>query len=133
MYFFDTNMCIFIIKNKFQNVMDKLKKNRKRGLYLSSITLAELEFGIENADPAYNIKNRMALMNFLTLFEVKCFDEYAAKEYGKIKKELKDKKYLIGPFDMLIGAHAKSLNMILVTNNTEEFKRINGLKIEDWK
>ncbi|MCL2721961.1 MAG: type II toxin-antitoxin system VapC family toxin [Treponema sp.] len=113
--------------------MDKLKKNRKRGLYLSSITLAELEFGIENADPAYNIKNRMALMNFLTLFEVKCFDEYAAKEYGKIKKELKDKKYLIGPFDMLIGAHAKSLNMILVTNNTEEFKRINGLKIEDWK
>jgi len=133
MYLFDTNMCIFIIKQKFQNVMDKLKKNRKKGLHLSSITLAELEFGIENADPAYKTKNRMALMNFLSLFEIKYFDENAAKEFGKIKKELKDKKCIIGPFDMLIGAHAKSLKMILVTNNTEEFKRIEGLKIEDWK
>jgi len=132
MYLFDTNMCIFIIKQKYKNVMDKLKKNRKKGFYLSSITLAELEFGIENADPAFNTKNRMALMNFLVLFEVKYFDENAAKEFGKIKKELKDKKCLIGPLDMLIGAHAKSLNMILVTSNIEEFKRIDGLKIEDW-
>jgi tRNA(fMet)-specific endonuclease VapC len=60
------------------------------------------------------------------------FDENASKEYGKIKKDLKDRKCLIGPFDMLIGAHAKSLKMTLVTNNTKEFERINGLKIEDW-
>jgi len=133
MYLFDTNMCIFIIKRKFPNVMDKLKKNRKKGFYLSSITLAELEFGIENANPEYKEKNTIALMEFLSIFEVKNFDENAAKEYGIIKKDLKERNCLIGSYDMLIGAHAKSLKMILVTNNTDEFQRINGLKIEDWK
>ena len=133
MYLFDTNMCIFIIKRKFPNVMDKLKKNRKKGFYLSSITLAELEFGIENANPEYKEKNTIALMEFLSIFEVKNFDENAAKEYGIIKKDLKERNCLIGSYDMLIGAHAKSLKMILVTNNTDEFQRIKGLKIEDWK
>ena len=94
--------------------------------------MAELEFEIENADPLYNTKNRIALMQFLSIFEIKKFDENAAKEYGKVKKDLKDKKCLIEPFDMLIGAHAKSLKMTLVTNNTNEFKRIKDLTIEDW-
>jgi len=132
MFLLDTNICIFIIKGKNSKVLDNLKKNRKKGLYISSITLAELEFGIENADPLYNTKNRIALMQFLSIFEIKNFDENAAKEYGKIKKDLKDKKCLIGPFDMLIGAHAKSLKMTLVTNNTNEFKRIKDLTIKDW-
>jgi tRNA(fMet)-specific endonuclease VapC len=132
MFLLDTNICIFIIKGKNSKVLDNLKKNRKKGLYISSITLAELEFGIENADPLYNTKNRIALMQFLSIFEIKNFDENAAKEYRKVKKDLKDKKCLIGPFDMLIGAHAKSLKMTLVTNNTNEFKRIKALTIEDW-
>ena len=103
MYLFDTNMCIFIIKRKFPNILDKLKKNRKKGFYISSITLAELEFGIENANPEYKEKNTIALMEFLSIFNVKNFDEYAAKEYGIIKKDLKDRNCLIGPYDMLIG------------------------------
>ena len=64
--------------------------------------------------------------------EIKYFDENAAKEYGILKKDLKDRKCLIGPFDMLIGAHAKSLKMTLVTNNTREFERIPDLKLADW-
>jgi tRNA(fMet)-specific endonuclease VapC len=71
-------------------------------------------------------------MEFLTIMEIKHFDENAAKEYGAIKKELKDRNWLIGPFDMLIGAHAKSLNMTLATNNLNEFERIQNLKIENW-
>jgi tRNA(fMet)-specific endonuclease VapC len=63
---------------------------------------------------------------------IKHFDENAAKEYGIIKKDLKDINHIIGPFDMLIGAHAKSLNMTLVTNNIREFERIENLKIENW-
>lgn len=63
---------------------------------------------------------------------IKQFDEHAAKEFGILKKDLKDKNNLIGPFDMLIGAHAKSLNMTLVTNNEREFERIKDLKIENW-
>jgi len=132
MYLFDTNMCVFIIKKKFPQALEKIKKNRKKGLYISSITLAELEFGIENANQEYKTKNRLALMEFLSIFEIKNFDENASKEYGIIKKDLKDRNCLIGPFDMLIAAHAKSLKMALVTNNTGEFERVKSLMIEDW-
>ena len=132
MYMLDTNMCIFIIKKKNENVLVKLNQKRKKGLCISSITLAELEFGIENADQEYKAKNRIALMEFLTIMEVKYFDENAAKEYGLIKKDLKDRKCLIGSFDILIGAHARSLMITLVTNNSREFTRIRGLKVEDW-
>jgi tRNA(fMet)-specific endonuclease VapC len=71
-------------------------------------------------------------MQFLTIIEVKPFDEKASAEFGKIKKDLKDRKCLIGPYDMLIRAHARSLGLILVTNNVKEFERIRDLKIENW-
>jgi tRNA(fMet)-specific endonuclease VapC len=128
----DTNICIYIIKKKTENVLRKLKQKRKKGLYISTITLAELEFGNANADSSYKEKNRLALLEFLTIIGIKHFDENAAKEYGIIRKDLKDRNYLIGAFDMLIGAHAKSLNMTLVTNNVREFERIQDLKIENW-
>ena len=132
MFMLDTNMCIFIIKKKSEKVLKQLMKNRKKGLCISVITLAEMEFGIENAGQEYKARNRIALMEFLTIMEIKYFDENAAKEYGILKKELKDRKCLIGPFDMLIGAHARSLKMTLVTNNTGEFERIPDLKLADW-
>jgi tRNA(fMet)-specific endonuclease VapC len=141
----DTNICIYIIKKKTDTVLSKLKRNRKKGLYISTITLAELEFGNANADSSYKERNQIALLEFLSIMGIKQFDENAAKEYGLLKKDLKDKNYLIGPFepqpspqgegsplDMLIGAHAKSLNMTLVTNNVKEFERIKDLKIENW-
>jgi len=130
MYMLDTNICIYIIKKKPQKVLDQLKKNRKKGLYISTITLAELEFGNENS--LYKEKNKIALMEFLSIINIVNFDEKSAKEFGIIKKHLKDINKIIGPYDMLIGAHAKSLNMILVTNNTKEFERIEDLKIENW-
>ena len=132
MYMLDTNMCIYIIKKKTDSVLKKIKQKRNKGLFISSITLAELEFGNENANNLYKEKNRVALMEFLTIIGIKHFEENAAKEFGIIKKDLKDRNCLIGPYDMLIGAHAKSLGMILVTNNTNEFERIKDLKIENW-
>ena len=132
MFMLDTNMCILIIKKKYENVLDKLRKNRQKGLCISSITLAELEFGIENAEYEYRARNRIALMEFLSIMGVKDFDENASKAYGILKKDLKDRKCLIGPLDMLIGAHAKSLKMTLVTNNTKEFEKIQDLKVVDW-
>ncbi|MDR2410246.1 MAG: type II toxin-antitoxin system VapC family toxin [Bacteroidales bacterium] len=130
MYMLDTNICIYIIKKKTEKILKTLKQKRKSGLSISTITLAELEYANENS--IYKEKNKIALMEFLTIIDIREFDEKAAQGYGMIKKELKDKRCLIGPFDMLIGAHAKSLNMILVTNNTKEFERINGLKMENW-
>ena len=130
MYMLDTNICIYIIKKKPQKVLDQLKTYKGKGLYISTITLAVLEFGNENS--LYKEKNKIALMEFLTIINIANFDEHAAKEFGVIKKSLISRNKLIGPYDMLIGAHAKSLNMILVTNNTKEFKRIEGLEIENW-
>jgi len=132
MYMLDTNICIYIIKKKTDTVLSKLKKNRKKGLYISTITLAELEFGNANADSSYKERNQLALLEFLSIMDIKHFDENAAKEYGLLKKDLKDKNCIIGSFDMLIGAHAKSLNMTLVTNNVKEFERIKDLRIENW-
>jgi tRNA(fMet)-specific endonuclease VapC len=126
----DTNICIYIIKKKNQKILDQLKKNKEKGLYISTITLAELEFGNENS--LYKERNKIALMEFLTIINIVNFDEKSAKEFGVIRKYLKDRNKIIGPYDMLIGAHAKSLNMTLVTNNTKEFKRIKDLKIENW-
>jgi tRNA(fMet)-specific endonuclease VapC len=126
----DTNMCIYIIKKKTEGVLEELQNKRKDGLAISTITLAELEYGNENSQ--YKEKNKMALIQFLTIIDVKPFDEKASKEFGKIKKDLKDRKCLIGPYDMLIGAHAKSLGLILVTNNLKEVEMINDLRIENW-
>jgi tRNA(fMet)-specific endonuclease VapC len=130
MYMLDTNICIYIIKKKTEHILKQLQDKRGNGLAISSITLAELEFGNENS--MYKEKNKIALMEFLAIIDIKQFDEKAAKEYGIIRKDLKDRNCLIGPLDMLIGAHAKSLNMILVTNNIKEFKRIKDLQIENW-
>jgi tRNA(fMet)-specific endonuclease VapC len=126
----DTNICIYIIKKKTKKILRAVQQKRGFGLAISSITLAELEYANENS--MYKERNKVALIEFLTIIDIKQFDEKAAQEHGKVKKELKEKKCLIGPFDMLIGAHAKSLNMTLVTNNTQEFERISELKIEDW-
>ncbi|MDR2662536.1 MAG: type II toxin-antitoxin system VapC family toxin [Treponema sp.] len=126
----DTNMCIYIIKKKNENVLKKLQNKQDAGLAISTITLAELEYANENSQ--YKEKNKIALMQFLTIIDIKDFDERASKEFGEIKKDLKDRKCLIGPYDMLIGAHAKSLDSILVTNNVKEFERIKGLRIENW-
>jgi tRNA(fMet)-specific endonuclease VapC len=126
----DTNICIYIIKKRPETVLRQLKRKKGKGLFISAITLSELEFGIENSE--HKEKNRIALMEFLSILGIKHFDEKAAREYGIVKKYLKDKKCLIGPMDMLIAAHAKSLNMILVTNNTDEFIRVKDLKIENW-
>jgi tRNA(fMet)-specific endonuclease VapC len=126
----DTNICIYIIKKKTEKILKTLQEKRKSGLAISSITLAELEYANENS--VYKEKNKIALLEFLTIIDTKQFDEKAAQEYGRVKKALKEKKCLIGSFDMLIGAHAKSLNMMLVTNNTKEFERITGLEIENW-
>jgi tRNA(fMet)-specific endonuclease VapC len=71
-------------------------------------------------------------MEFLAIINIVNFDEKCAREFGIIKKHLKDMNKIIGPYDMLIGAHAKTLNMTLVTNNTKEFERIKGLKTENW-
>jgi tRNA(fMet)-specific endonuclease VapC len=128
-YMLDTNIVVFAIKNN-ANVISAIKAHKNQGLFISAITLSELEHGIYNS--LYPEKNRTALIKFLSLIDVLPYDDKVAQEYGKIRADLQKRGCLIGNMDMLIAAHAKSVHMILVTNNTKEFERIGGLRIEDW-
>ncbi|MCM1316053.1 MAG: type II toxin-antitoxin system VapC family toxin [Ruminococcus sp.] len=128
-YMLDTNMCIYAQKN-IPQVIEKMKNNFQYGVAISSITLAELEFGVQAS--ANVEKNTIALYKFLSIVEILDFDSSAATEYGKIRADLKKKGTPIGNMDMLIAAHAKSENLIVVTHNTREFERVEGLQLEDW-
>ena len=128
-YMLDTNMCIYAQKN-IPQVIEKIKNNFQYGVAISSITLADLEFGFQSS--ANVEKNTIALYKFLSIVEILDFDSSAATEYGKIRADLKRKGIPIGNMDMLIAAHAKSENLIVVTHNTREFERVEGLKLEDW-
>jgi len=130
MYILDTNICIYIIKRKFESILEKIKENRLLGISISSITLSELEYGVANS--MYPEKNSIALLEFLSEINIMPYDELAAKEYGIIKTDLKRRNCIIGPLDTLIAAHARSLNSTLVTNNIREFSRVQGLKLENW-
>ena len=130
MYMLDTNICIYAIKNKPDLVLQRLKSNLQHGLCISSITLAELQHGVEKS--AHPEKNSAALLQFLSILTVLPFDDLAAVEYGKICADLQRKGTPIGTMDMLIAAHARAEHMVLVTNNVREFERVSGLEIENW-
>jgi len=85
---------------------------------------------VENSQ--YVEKNRVALLKFISLFRILPFDDEDAVCYGKLKTKLKKKGEIIGPIDMLLAAQALSKDLIFVTNNADEFSRVDGLKIEDW-
>jgi tRNA(fMet)-specific endonuclease VapC len=108
-----------------------LRSVLEQTVYLSSITVAELQFGVYNSQ---NIeKNRISLTEFLAPFEIIDFGNTDTEHFGIIRSQLKKEGNLIGPYDMLIAAQAVARNLILVTNNTNEFIRIKNLKLEDWK
>ncbi len=130
MYMLDTNICIYAIKNKPEQVLQRLQENLSKGLCISAITLAELEHGVEkSANPE---KNQMALIQFLSILDILPFDDLAATEYGNICAYLQKQGTPIGTMDMLIAGHARAENLILVTNNVREFKRVPNLCIENW-
>ncbi len=131
MYLLDTNICIYIINRKPLNVLKRLESVIEDNVCISSITVAELQFGVYNSR---NIeKNRISLTELLAPFELIDFDGIDAEYFGVIRAQLKREGKLIGPYDMLIAAQAMARDLTLVTNNTSEFSRISNLKIEDWK
>ena len=130
MYLLDTNICIFLKNRKSPQVLEKLKERIYAGIYISSITVAKLQFGVYNSD--YVEKNKISLLQFLAPFYILNFDDNDAEQFGKIRSELKKRGKIIGSYDMLIASQALSKKLILVTNNTGEFSRIKNLKIEDW-
>jgi len=129
-YMLDTNICIFVINKNSDVVLEKIRTNKFKNLSISTITLAELEYGVANS--TLKEKNSIALHKFLSNIRILNFDDNAAIEYGKIRADLKRRGKPISMMDSLIAAHAIASDQILVTNNIREFERVNGLRIVDW-
>jgi tRNA(fMet)-specific endonuclease VapC len=131
-YAFDTNIYIYLINGgeASARILNRLNQLQGEPVILSAIVVAELRYGAEKSKRRE--KNLAALERFLADFDIEPFDERATRQYGVIRSVLESTGRTIGPLDTLIAAHAVSLDAILVTNNTSEFQRVPGLKVENW-
>jgi tRNA(fMet)-specific endonuclease VapC len=126
----DTNVCIYLIKAQPASILDRFASHPVGDVGISVITLAELEYGIaKSSRPA---RNRVALDQFVSPLEVAAFDRQATASYGKLRTLLETKGQPIGSMDLLIAAHAMSLEVRLITHNVKEFGKVPSLQIEDW-
>ena len=126
----DTNICIYLIKEQPASVLERFTAHPVGDIGISVITLAELEYGIaKSSRPA---RNRTALEQFLSPLEVAAFDRDASATYGRVRTTLEKRGQPIGSMDLLIAAHAISLDVRLITHNVKEFGKVPGLRTEDW-
>lgn len=129
MYLLDTNICIYLFKHHPPEVAKRFDSLSFGDVCISSITLAELEHGVE-IDPALRQSRRPALNRLLELLPVLDFDRSAARAYGRLRAS--GAHFGRHRFDTLIAAHALSLAAVLVTNNQKDFAGIAGLRVENW-
>lgn len=130
MYMLDTNILIYAMRHPKDKLVQKLIDHACGDICISTITLAELELGIlRSSNP---LKNRQSLMAVLSGIDVLLFDNVAATEFAVIKDRLLRAGTPIEDMDILIGAHAKSLNYTLVSENIRHMERIEGLRVENW-
>lgn len=126
----DTDVCIYLIREKPRSILERFNEYAVGDIGISVITLAELEYGVsKSSKPA---KNRQALDQFAVPLVVADFDRSASSVYGKLRTTLEKKGQMIGAMDLLIAAHALSLNVRLVTHNVREFARVPALRVETW-
>ncbi|PIE58718.1 MAG: VapC toxin family PIN domain ribonuclease [Desulfobulbus propionicus] len=130
MYLIDTNICIYIMNNRPQEVIQKCRSVGVGNVYISSITTSELYYGVSKSQKVK--ENTKRIEEFLKPFTITPYSEKASYFYGKIRANLEKQDNVIGLLDMLIAAHALSKDLTLVTNNINEFSRIKTLKVENW-
>ena len=128
-YMLDTNICIYAIKNRPAELRERFDQLAAE-LCISTITLGVLLFGAEKS--ARRSQNLEAVEHFAARLEVLPFSPKAAAHFGQIRAELARHGTPCGAYDMLIGAHARSEGMVLVTNNVREFQRMPGLRVDNW-
>jgi len=128
-YMLDTNILIYTIKNRPKKVRDAFKKHADY-LAMSTVTLGELIYGAEKS--TQSVRHLADIEALAARMDVVPFDSQAAIHFGQVRAELSKSGKLIGPFDLMIAGHARSRGLILVTNNLREFKRVPGLRVENW-
>lgn len=126
----DTNICIYLIKKKPPLVLRHFEAYAAGTIGISSITVAELEFGVQKS--LYPSQNQEALEQFLLPLAILDFDYEAARAYGRLRSLLETRGRVIGSLDMLIAAYALSQGLPLATNNVREFSKVPGLKVLNW-
>ncbi|OGT46047.1 MAG: hypothetical protein A3E82_07975 [Gammaproteobacteria bacterium RIFCSPHIGHO2_12_FULL_38_11] len=126
----DTNMCIYLRKNNPESVARKFHALNIDDVVISSIVFSELVYGVHNSQ--HFEKNMASLKKLITPIAILPYDEAAAHHYGEIRSYLKKAGTPIGQADIMIAAHALSINATLVTNNMKEFSRIKHLRCENW-
>ena len=130
MYMLDTNICIYVLKKHSNKLRHKFKAIKD--ICISSVTYGELCFGIENGNNNLKEERWRQLEIFTQRLLIEPWDENAARHYGSIRAQLKKEGTPIGNNDLLIAAHARSINAVLVTNNVREFNRVPNLTVENW-
>ena len=128
-YMLDTSICIYAIKNHPAQVLAQLRAHEAEGIGISSISVAELYFGVSKSGSARNLA---ALQQFLEPLEIADFDLNTAQVYGTLRYTLERLGTPIGLLDTQIAAHALALEVTLVTNNVREFARVSGLSLINW-
>jgi len=129
-YLLDTNICIYITKYNPPAVRERFDRHMNEELAMSVITLGELRHGAEKSHSPK--KASAAIEQLINSIRVMPINDAVAQQYGKIRAKLEQSGQTIGNNDLWIAAHAKAEGWILVTNNEREFKRVAGLKIENW-
>ncbi|CAK8718600.1 Ribonuclease VapC [Candidatus Electrothrix laxa] len=129
-FLLDTDICIYLINKRPPSVISRFKQYQPGDIGLSVITVSELEYGA--AKSIRQEENQQRLEAFLAPFDLLSYTAEAFRTYGAIRADLEKRGKVIGPLDMLIAAQALTEELILVTNNEREFKRIPGLRIENW-
>ena len=130
LYMLDTDTCAFIMRGPSENLRQKLLAAPMDKQSISVVTLAELLYGVRlSSKPRRNREALGAFVKYVSLFD---WTEDAAEDYAEIRVHLQQKGQMIGANDLMIAAHARSVGAVLVTNNEREFRRVPGLKVENW-
>ena len=129
-YLLDTNICIYIRRKKPEEVLQRFRTLRPGEAVLSVITFGELVYGAEKS--AQREAALEVLRELAQVLPVQGLPETAAESYGTIRAELERRGEMIGNNDLWIAAHAKAAGLVLVTNNEREFRRVRGLKVQNW-
>jgi len=130
-FLLDTDLCVALIRTPLVQESSSWRAVDATRCAVSAITAAELEVGANKA--VNRLRERLVVDALLARFQVVLFDREAARHSGEIRAELEKKGTPIGPLDLLIAGHARSLGATLITANTREFRRVSGLKCLAWK
>ena len=130
-YLLDTNVCVDFMNRRYPNVVERILSSPPEDLCLNSVVVAELRYGADRSARRAQNHQRLDIL----ISEIQCldFDLAAARAFGRIRSTLESEGLVIGPYDMMIAAHALSLGIVLVTDNEKEFRRVAGLQIENWR